>query len=372
MTNYGRNMSAEISEQPAMFARILANQNEIQLAAQQIRRFDPKFIMFAGRGTSDNAALYGKYLTEIKLNLPAGQISASSLTAFGAHPNFKDVLVVVISQSGGSPDLIETAIVSKQCGALVLAITNNSGSELALAADVHIDVQAGPEIAVAATKSFTAQMLTLWLLVCAIGGTESDVAGLENAAFSTLDRKAELLEIAETGGNTAHGLESAANSTLDRKAELVEIARKLADANNLVVTGRGYSYPVALEAALKIMETSYIHSHGFSSADLVHGPLAMIGPHDPVIVIAPDGKGFQALRPALDRLNETTSNLIIFGGREAKGISKFEFINTYDCEEELSPLVDIIALQVAIVELAIIRGNDPDRPRGLSKVTKTW
>ena len=344
MTNYGRNMSAEISEQPAMFARILANQNEIQLAAQQIRRFDPKFIMFAGRGTSDNAALYGKYLTEIKLNLPAGQISASSLTAFGAHPNFKDVLVVVISQSGGSPDLIETAIVSKQCGALVLAITNNSGSELALAADVHIDVQAGPEIAVAATKSFTAQMLTLWLLVCASGGTESDVAGLENAAFSTLDRKAELLEI----------------------------ARKLADANNLVVTGRGYSYPVALEAALKIMETSYIHSHGFSSADLVHGPLAMIGPHDPVIVIAPDGKGFQALRPALDRLNETTSNLIIFGGREAKGISKFEFINTYDCEEELSPLVDIIALQVAIVELAIIRGNDPDRPRGLSKVTKTW
>ncbi len=344
MTNCGRNMSAEISEQPAMFARILANQNEIQLAAQQIRRFDPKFIMFAGRGTSDNAALYGKYLTEIKLNLPAGQISASSLTAFGAHPNFKDVLVVVISQSGGSPDLIETAIVSKQCGALVLAITNNSGSELALAADVHIDVQAGPEIAVAATKSFTAQMLTLWLLVCAIGGTESDVAGLENAAFSTLDRKAELLEI----------------------------ARKLADANNLVVTGRGYSYPVALEAALKIMETSYIHSHGFSSADLVHGPLAMIGPHDPVIVIAPDGKGFQALRPALDRLNETTSNLIIFGGREAKGISKFEFINTYDCEEELSPLVDIIALQVAIVELAIIRGNDPDRPRGLSKVTKTW
>jgi glucosamine--fructose-6-phosphate aminotransferase (isomerizing) len=129
---------------------------------------------------------------------------------------------------------------------------------------------------------------------------------------------------------------------------------------------------VALEAALKIMETSYIHSHGFSSADLVHGPLAMIGPHDPVIVIAPDGKGFQALRPALDRLNKTTSNLIIFGGREAKGISKFEFINTYDCEEELSPLIDIIALQVAIVELAIIRGNDPDKPRGLSKVTKTW
>jgi glucosamine--fructose-6-phosphate aminotransferase (isomerizing) len=344
MTNYGQNMSAEISEQPAMFTRILANQNEIQLVAQQIRRFNPKFVLFAGRGTSDNAALYGKYLTEIKLNLPAGQISASTLTAFEARPNFKDVLVVVISQSGGSPDLIETAIVSKQCGALVLAITNNSGSELALAADLHLDVQAGPEIAVAATKSFTAQMLTLWLLVCAIGGTESDVAGLENAAFSTLDRS----------------------------VELVEIARKLADANNLVVTGRGYSYPVALEAALKIMETSYIHSHGFSSADLVHGPLAMIGPHDPVIVISPDGKGFQALRPALDRLNDTTSNLIIFGGREAKGISKFEFINTYDCGEELSPLIDIIALQVAIVELAIIRGNDPDKPRGLSKVTKTW
>ena len=345
MTNYGQNMSAEISEQPAMFTRILADRTQVDLVAQQVLQFNPKFVMFAGRGTSDNAALYGKYLTEIKLNLPTGQISASTLTAFGGRPNFKDVLVVVISQSGGSPDLIETAIVSKQCGALVLAITNNSYSELALAADLHLDVQAGPEIAVAATKSFTAQMLTLWLLICSLG---------------------------ETGGNTAHGLESAANSTLDRSVELVEIAHKLADANNLVVTGRGYSYPVALEAALKIMETSYIHSHGFSSADLVHGPLAMIGPHDPVIVIAPDGKGFQALRPALDRLNETTSNLIIFGGRQAKGISKFEFINTYDCEEELSPLIDIIALQVAIVELAIIRGNNPDKPRGLSKVTKTW
>ena len=345
MTIYGKNMSAEISEQPLMFARILENRGGVELVAEQIRRFDPRFIMFAGRGTSDNAALYGKYLTEIKLNLPAGQISASSLTAFGARPNFKDVLVIVISQSGGSPDLIETAIVAKQCGALVIAITNNPDSELAAAADLHLDVQAGPEIAVAATKSFTAQMLTLWLLIC---------------------------ELAELGITAAHDLERAAYSILDRSSELVEIARKLANSNNLVVAGRGYSYPVALEAALKIMETSYIHSHGFSSADLVHGPLAMIGPHDPVIVIAPDGKGFQALRPSLDRLIETTSNVIIFGGQEAKGISKFEFINPHRCDEELSPLLDIIALQVAIVELAIIRVNDPDNPRGLSKVTKTW
>ena len=344
MTTYGQNMSAEVAEQPTMFARILGDRGEIDLVAKQILRFDPKFVMFAGRGTSDNAALYGKYLTEIKLNLPAGQISASALTSFGARPNYKDVLVVVISQSGGSPDLIETAVVAKQCGAMVLAITNNPDSELALAASLHLDVHAGPEIAVAATKSFTAQMLTLWLLVCAIGGLDSKTATLESAAFATLDRK----------------------------AELVELAHKLTDANSLVVTGRGYSYPVALEAALKIMETSYIHSHGFSSADLVHGPLAMIGPHDPVIVIAPDGKGFQALRPALDRLIETTSNVIIFGGQEAQGISKFEFINPHACEEELSPLIDIIALQVAIVELAIIRGNDPDNPRGLSKITKTW
>jgi glucosamine--fructose-6-phosphate aminotransferase (isomerizing) len=345
MTIYGKNMSAEISEQPLMFARILENRGGVDLVAEQIRRFNPKFIMFAGRGTSDNAALYGKYLTEIKLNLPTGQISASSLTAFGARPNFKDVLVIVISQSGGSPDLIETATVSKQCGALVLAITNNSDSELVAAADLHLDVQAGPEIAVAATKSFTAQMLTLWLLICAL---------------------------AKIGSSAARDLERAAYSTLDRSSELVEVARKLAYSNNLVVTGRGYSYPVALEAALKIMETSYIHSHGFSSADLVHGPLAMIGPHDPVIVIAPDGKGFQALRPALDRLIETTSNVIIFGGKEAKGISKLEFINPHSCDEELSPLIDIIALQTAIVELAIVRGNDPDNPRGLSKITKTW
>lgn len=301
--------------------------------------------MFAGRGTSDNAALYGKYLTEIKLNLPAGQISASALTAFGARPNYKDVLVIVISQSGGSPDLIETAQVAKQCGALVLAITNTPSSELALAADLHLDVKAGPEIAVAATKSFSAQMLTLWLLISAIKG----------ASTSASDR-----------------LEDLAYETLNRSAELEGLAHKLASAKNLVITGRGYSYPVALEAALKIMETSCIHSHGFSSADLVHGPLAMIGPDDPVIVIAPDGKGFQALRPALEQLVKTTSNLIVFGGREAKGLSKLEFINLNSCDEELTPLLDIIALQTAIVKLAIIRGNDPDNPRGLSKVTKTW
>lgn len=345
MTNYGQNMAVEISEQPLMFSKILANQIEIELVAQQILKFDPKFVLFAGRGTSDNAALYGKYLTEIKLNLPAGQISASALTAFGARPNYKDVLVVVISQSGGSPDLIETALVAKQCGALVLAITNNPNSELALAADLHLDIKAGPEIAVAATKSFTAQMLTVWLLVSAIKG----------ASTSAADQ-----------------LEVLANVTLSRRAELNDLAHKLVDASNLVVTGRGYSYPVALEAALKIMETSYIHSHGFSSADLVHGPLAMIGPDDPVIVIAPDGKGFQALRPALERLVETTSKVILFGGQEAKGISALEFINPHSCNEELSPLLDIIALQTAIVELAIVRGNDPDNPRGLSKVTKTW
>jgi glucosamine--fructose-6-phosphate aminotransferase (isomerizing) len=345
MTNYGKNMSAEITEQPLMFSRILANLAEIEMVAQQIVRFDPKFVMFAGRGTSDNAALYGKYLTEIKLNLPAGQISASALTAFAARPNYQDVLVIVISQSGGSPDLIETAKVAKRCGAIVLAITNNPDSELAEVANLHLDVQAGPEIAVAATKSFTAQMLTLWLLVCAIGNSSAAAAG---------------------------ELEVAARSTLGRKDELVDLAHKLTDANSLVVTGRGYSYPVALEAALKIMETSYIHSHGFSSADLVHGPLAMIGPDDPVLVIAPDGKGFQALRPALDRLVTTTTYLIVFGGKEAKGISKLEFINPHSCDEELSPLIDIIALQTAIVELAIVRGNDPDNPRGLSKITKTW
>lgn len=345
MTNYGHNMTAEIAEQPLMFSKILANQNDVELVAQQILKFDPKFVLFAGRGTSDNAALYAKYLTEIKLNLPAGQISASALTGFGAHPNYQGVLVVVISQSGGSPDLIETALVAKKCGALVLAITNSPDSELALSADLHLDIKAGPEIAIAATKSFTAQMLTVWLLVSAIKG----------ASTSAADQ-----------------MEALANATLSRSAELNYLAHKLVGASNLVVTGRGFSYPVALEAALKIMETSYIHSHGFSAADLVHGPLAMIGPDDPVIVIAPDGKVFHAIRPALERLIETTSNVIVFGGNEAKGISALEFINPHSCHEELSPLIDIIALQTVIVELAIARGNDPDNPRGLSKVTKTW
>src|SRR5207344_3180904 len=168
-TTPGALMAAEIAEQPDVLARVLGG-TDVAGAAEAVRRRPPRFVLFAARGTSDHAALYGKYLVEILLGLPAGLASPSTMTVYGTRPDLRDVLLVTISQSGASPDLVRTAEVARECGAMVLGITNAPGSALAAAAHQHLDVRAGPELAVAATKSYTAQLLATYLLVDAVRG----------------------------------------------------------------------------------------------------------------------------------------------------------------------------------------------------------
>jgi glucosamine--fructose-6-phosphate aminotransferase (isomerizing) len=342
----GAVMRREIAEQPESLARLLElGLPEVREVAAEVRARAPRFVLFAARGTSDHAALYAKYLVEVRLGLPAGLASPSTMTAYGARPDLRDVLVVAVSQSGGSPDLVESAVVARECGATVLAVTNARESALADAAEMHIDVRAGAELAVAATKSYTSELLALWLLAEAWRGGDCVAA---------------------------QSVPPAVASMVARLDEVERLAPRYRFTDRVVLTGRGYSYPTAREAALKLMETSYVAAHAFSGADLLHGPLAMIDEDHPVVAVVPDGVGATAMRPVLERLQSSGVDLTVIGGRDSASYATSSILLDHGLPEDLSPVADIVVLQQLAMVMATARGFDPDRPRGLSKVTETW
>lgn len=337
-------MAAEISEQPEVWHRLLtAGADAIAHAAVEITTYTPRFVMLAGRGTSNNAALYAKYLIEVGHGIPAGLVSPSTVTVYDARPAMRDVLYIAVSQSGGSPDLVQSLQAAREQGALTVAVTNNVDSDLANAAQLVIDIMAGPERAVAATKSYTASLLALHLLLERIRGDGLDVHKLPELA--------------------SHIIES---------AEAVHtVAERYRFAQRLIVTGRGYSYATAREAALKLMETCYLSAQAFSGADLLHGPLASVDPLVPVLAVVPAGAGGRAMLPALDRLAERNADVFGIGDPDLLTHLTGGIPLPADVPEELSPLLEILPLQQLALHLAIARGEDPDQPRGLQKVTET-
>ena len=346
MSVRGARMAAEIAEQPDVLQRLLDDgRSEAHSLAQVLVGRAPRFVLLAARGTSDHAALYAKYLLEIKLGLPCGLASPSTMTAYGARPQLRDCLVVAVSQSGGSPDLVETMTVARECGATTLAVTNAPESGLAAAADLHLDVRAGAERAVAATKTYSAELLALYLVIDAWAGGN---------------------------GEAAASLPAAAAELVARRQEVADLAQVYRFASRVVVTGRGYSYPTAREAAIKLMETGYLAAHAFSGADLLHGPLAMIDPQYPVIAVVPDGIGATAMKPVLQRVRESGADLLLLSGAALLPSGSRSIRLPDGLAEEVHPIVDILPLQWLALEIAVARGLDPDAPRGLSKVTETW
>lgn len=345
MTTPGRHMAAEIAEQPQVWHRLLTDGAEaIGAAAVRIAQRAPRFVLFVGRGSSHHAALYAKYLIEVTHGLPAGLVSPSTMTLYGARPQLRDVLCIAVSQSGSSPDLVRSVEIARHQGALTLAVTNHPESALAAAAEIHIDVLAGPELAVAATKSYTAELLTLYLLLDrARGGDGRDAAGLPDLGARVLGSDGLI------GG----------------------VAQRYRFAQRLITTARGYSYPTAREAALKLMETCYVSAQAFSAADLLHGPLATVDPQVPVLAIVPDGPGGQAMLNALSRLAEREADIVGVGAGPASQHLAVRIPLPGGIAEDLSPVLDILPLQQLALQLAIARGSDPDKPRGLHKVTET-
>jgi glucosamine--fructose-6-phosphate aminotransferase (isomerizing) len=346
----GAGMAADIAEQPEVFAGLLepANADPIAAVAAAIVARRPRHVVFTARGTSDHAALYGAYLAEIRLGLAAGLASPSAFTVYGARPDLSDALVVGVSQSGGSPDLTEVVRVARESGALTLAITNNPDSPLASAAELHIDVAAGHERAVAATKTYTAELLALLLLVEGIRGGSGVVPADELRTLAALPALA-------------------ATALADPTAP--DLARRYRFAARMVTTGRGYAYPTAREAALKLMETSYLPALSFSGADLLHGPLALADPDVPVLAVVGAGPGGAAMREVLARLGERRADVVTVGPADVPGSSARLAVPEVD--ERFAPLLDILPLQRLALALALARGENPDAPRGLAKVTTT-
>ncbi len=344
----GSLMAAEIAEQPDVWRRLIAEtaapDSDLSRAAELIRAYRPRFVQFVARGTSDHAALYGKYLAEIGLQLPCGLVSPSSMTAYGARPDLDGVLMIGVSQSGGSPDLVRSLEVAGECGALTVAITNQADSALARAAAAHVDVRAGVERAVAATKSYTAQLLALYLLLDRVGGGD---------------------------GSAAAALPELGERVLAGEDRIALLAQRYRFATRLVTTGRGYSYPTAREAALKLMETSYLSAQAFSGADLLHGPLAMIEPQVPVLAVVAEGVGGDAMSQVLPRLAEQGADVFCVGSGAAADGATIGVSLPAGTPEELSPLLEILPFQQLARHLAIARGGNPDAPRGLRKVTET-
>lgn len=348
----GHIMAAEMAEQPAVLRRLLDRERgadgatPILRTAERIAARAPRFVLFTARGTSDNAALYAKYLFEVVLGRPCGLTSMSTTTAYGAEADLTDCLVIAVSQSGGSPDLVASTRAARKAGAVTLAVTNNAGSPLAEVSEFHIDVLAGPEEALPATKTYTAELLALYLLVEGMRGGD--------------------------GPGHAAALPELAESVLARRDEVRALAGRYRFADRMVITSRGYGYPTAKEAALKLMETSYIPALSYSGADLLHGPLAMVDNVSPVIAVVTDGRGGEALQPVLDRLRDRGADLVVIGPKpQVEAASAGFVLPAGSLAEELQPILEIMPLQMLAYEVTLARGQDPDAPRALAKVTQT-
>ncbi|MGH3713285.1 MAG: SIS domain-containing protein [Micromonosporaceae bacterium] len=340
-------MAADIAEQPATYARLLdEHADPIARVAAAIAERQPRFVLYTARGTSDHAALYAAYLTEIRLGIPAGLTSPSAITVYGARPAFADSLVVGVSQSGGSPDLVEVLSVARAQGACTVAVCNSPDSPLADAAELVVDVAAGHERAVAATKSYTAELLALLMLIEGVRAGDGRLPQPERDQLATLP-------------------ELASNLLEDPTA--TELAPRYRFAEQLITTGRGYAYPTARETALKLMETSYLAALAFSGADLLHGPLALADPDVPVLALVGSGPAGESMRAVLAKLGERRADVLTVGPTAGPGLH----LATPDVDERYAALLDIIPLQRLALALALSRGENPDAPRGLRKVTET-
>jgi glucosamine--fructose-6-phosphate aminotransferase (isomerizing) len=339
----GSLMLAEIREQPTVLTRQLDTQlAAIREVAARVRAAQPTAVMLAARGTSDHAALYAKYLVETTLGLPCGLASMSAFTAYDAPARYGDVLWIAISQSGSSPDLVQSTEHAARGGALTLAITNTPGSPLASAAHLTIDLAAGVEHAVAATKTYTASLQALWLLVDLWSGGD---------------------------GSAARGLADQVAWVIERDDALA-VASRYRFATRLVSVGRGFSYPTAREGALKLMETVYVGAQAFSGADLLHGPVAMVDVACPAFVVDAGGPASRLLAPVVDRLRRNEADVCLVGPRSVQADGP-GLLTPDGLDERLAPIVQIVPLQLVARQMSVERGQDPDRPRGLSKETST-
>jgi glucosamine--fructose-6-phosphate aminotransferase (isomerizing) len=341
-------MIREIQEQPECVERVvrLERENAISLA-REIRERGIRFAVIAARGTSDNAATYGKYLLEIVAGMPVALAAPSVYTLYDAHPSLSGALVIGISQSGEGTDVVQVLSQARGEGALTACITNSPGSPITLVSDYTFLCHAGEERAVAATKTYTTALAVVALIAAHLSGNQ----GL-------------LSQLGAVVGHMRGAL--ALEEGIERSVERYRYMQECA------VLGRGVSQATALEAALKMTETSYIVAKPYSGADFLHGPIAMVSEGFPCFLFAPGGQAYPFMLELAMKIRERSGELIVFSSEpELLELAAVGIPLPATESDLLSPLVAILPAQLFACHLARSRGHDPDSPRGLTKVTRT-
>ncbi|MEP6848381.1 MAG: SIS domain-containing protein [Acidobacteriota bacterium] len=338
-------MLQEIAEQPEVLERtITAEREKVTQLGDFLRQKDIDVIILVARGSSDNAALFGRYLLETTTGIPVSLSAPSVFTLYDAKMRLKRSLVIGVSQSGEGSDINFVLERAKEFGAYTIGITNEAESSMAKIADETLLIHAGREKSVAATKTYTGQMLHFYLLASAIG-----------------DRRIDFHKIPEL-----------AAEALKLEAEVKEHAQRYVYMENCVVVGRGMNYGNSYELALKLMETCYVVAERFSSADFFHGPLAIVERRFPVMLFAPNGPTKKSSVDLINNLHELKADcLSITNDPEIAGMSPKSLLLKSEMEEFLTPIPFIIPAQLFAAHLSEAKGLDPDAPRSLSKVTKT-
>lgn len=347
-------MLEEIREQPAALERTLVGElKSIAKLKAALDKRRPGLIVMAARGTSDNAAQFGRYLLEMMTGIPVSLAAPSIHTLYGARVNLKNALVVAVSQSGESTDTNFVLEEAKKQGAMTVGVTNERGSALARMADHTLLVRAGKERSVAATKTYTGQILAMYLLAWALGA-KIDIDDLRR-------------------------LPEWAGAALGTEDDVAALAVRYRFMERAVVVGRGLNYSNAFEFALKLMETCYVVAERFSSADLLHGPIAMVEAAFPVFLFAPRGVTWPATSGLLDRTRGLQADTLVIherghkeaGRRGTRNIVVPVQLPKRQPADLYTPIPFIIPAQLFAARLAEEKGLNPDRPRTLTKVTRT-
>jgi glucosamine--fructose-6-phosphate aminotransferase (isomerizing) len=332
----------EIAEQPAAVARVLADADgAIAAAMEEIRRRRPRYAVIAARGSSDNAARYAQHVLGRLCGLPVALATPSLHTVYDAPLRYTDGLVIGISQSGASPDVIAVLSAARAQGCVTVAITNDPSSPMAATATHVIALRTGEERSVAATKTYTTSLAAAAALAAGIAGDAGKTRELA-------------------------GVPDALTRQLARLGGIDEVADAAADWTRLAVIGRGANYATAFEAALKIKELAQVAAEPASPADFLHGPVAMLDPGFPVIAILPSAPAGAAIRDVLAAAHERDADVTVIGDAPGERQLPVEPV-----PEWLSPLCAVIPAQLLAVGAAERRGVDVDRPEGLQKVTRT-
>lgn len=338
----------EIWEQPAVLRRLLATERgAIERAAAQIRAYAPHYAMIAARGTSDNAVRYAKYLLGAANGIPVALAAPSLFTVYGHPPRLQGALVVGISQSGASPDIVSVIEEGRRQGALTLAITNSPGSSLAEAAQLDLLLHAGEERSIAATKTYTASLAVVAALSTALAEDQARLVALQ-------------------------ALPAAVEQVLAGADAIREDVERYRYMESCVVVGRGYNYATAYEIALKLKELTYVLADSYSAADFQHGPVALVEHGFPVMAIVPEGEMAGAMTGLVQQMRERETETIVLSPLdEALALAHTPLRLPAGVPEWLSPIVAVVPGQVFALGLAEAKGLDPDHPRGLQKVTRT-